>query len=362
MDNPKRNDLQSTQVNTLGNTQPTQVNTLGNTQPTQVNTLGNTQPTQVNTLEDEYDLTWGRLHHDLFIYVASLLSSQRDLILSNHKMWLRERDLILLKYEMWLRERDILSLSRVCKKMNRNFLRELCYVTCYYPNYPKRKLRTGSKKKLRTESFPPLTLIHKAFPFYLHSPSVSYTSDWWRMVEDPPLIIHRLIVNLQSEETYSKPPQNLWDLSKLYSLVINMPERFDQNQQLSTYNSYSWTDRSLLKELVDQYQLPSLEEHLDQYQLPSLKKLVLLEMDITPETWNHLSFNLESIELVNCQLEPPRYINLGKLEYLEKFTIYLKSRGDTSCESCLDLTKCTMKFPGISKRLKFKDNLMLKVL
>jgi hypothetical protein len=343
MDNQKRNDLQSTQVNTLGNTQPTQVNT-----------LGNTQPTQVNTLEDEYDLTWGRLHHDLFIYVASLLSSQRDLILSNHKTWLRERDLILLKYEMWLRERDILSLSRVCKKMNRNFLRELCYVTCYYPNY--------SNTKSWTLSHPPFKLTRGVSLFYLHSRSVSYTSDWWRMVEDPPLIIHRLIVNLQSEETYSKPPQNLWDLSKLYSLVINMPERFDQNQQLSTYNSYSWTDRSLLKELVDQYQLPSLEEHLDQYQLPSLKKLVLLEMDITPETWNHLSFNLESIELVNCQLEPPRYINLGKLEYLEKFTIYLKSRGDTSCESCLDLTKCTMKFPGISKRFKFKDNLMLKVL
>jgi hypothetical protein len=349
MDNSKRNDLQSTQVNTLGNTQPTQVNT-----------IGNTQPTQVNTLEDEYDLTLGRLYHELFIYVASLLSSQRGLIPSRR--------------EMWLRERDILSLSHVCKKMNRNFLRESCYVTCYYPNYPKRKLRTGSKKKLRTESFPPLTLIHKAFPFYLHSPSVSYTSDWWRMVEDPPLIIHCLIVNLQSEETYSKPPQNLWDLSNLYKLVINMSKRFDQNQKLSVYDTYSWTDQSLLnnahswtdqsllKEFVDRYQLPSLEEHLDQYQLPSLKELELLKMDITPETWNYLSSNLKSIKLVDCQLKPPWYINLGKLEYLEKFTIHLKSRGDTSCESCLDLTKCTMKFPGISKRLKFKDNLMLKVL
>jgi hypothetical protein len=65
----------------------------------------------------------------------------------------------------------------------------------------------------------------------------------------------------------------------------------------------------------------------------------------------------------------PWSVNLGKFENLKEFTILLKSEGNTSKSGIntsygsLDLTQCTIEFPGISKPLKFKgDHRMLKVL
>jgi hypothetical protein len=244
-----------------------------------------------------------------------------------------------------LKRCDILRLLCVCKKMTIKVLRELFHVTGYYPG-----TNVGS------ELCPRIILkstrrLSPSFSFDLHPLliSLSYTSSWWRIFKNP-FPIHRLIINLKYKVVSSEPLSTLWDLSNLNSLVIMMSEKFDQNQQVSIYDDYSCTDQ------------PLLTKPFDQYQLPSSKKIVLLNTNITPKILEHLNTNLESIELVNCQLEPPWYINLKKLKYLKRFTICLKSRGDTSCESWLDLTRCTMKFPGISKRLKFKDDPMLKVL
>jgi hypothetical protein len=314
---------------------------------------------QENTFEDKYHLTWGSLPSDLFtylfIYVASHLNPNRDVMPLERDIEFIECDteyhpkrikhalddarrslecsILLQERRILLQERDILSLSCVCKKINRKFLLELCHVTCYYPN-----------PNSWTVSHPPLKITRKVLsPFYLHPRSISYTQDLWRIVGNKRLIIHCLMINLQSEVTYSKP-QNLWDLSKLYSLVIKTPEGFDRSNP------------SLLNEL------------LDQYQLPSLKELVFLEMDIARGTWEHLSSNLEFIQLVDCQLGlvdyqlgSPCNVNLRKFEHLKKFTILFNQTGDASCK-CLNFTKCTMEFPGIFERLKFKDYLMLKVM
>jgi hypothetical protein len=273
---------------------------------------------------DNYDLTWGRLPNDLFRSVASHLNLNRDIcrsVTSNLNL-----------------NRDIVLLLCVCKKMTIKVLRELFHVIGYYPD-------ANSCTKSR-----PQTKL-KSTRFYLHPLWISYTSSsLWRIVKNS-CPIHRLIINLKYKVVSSEPLSTLWDLSSLDSLVINMSKRFVQDEQVSVYDGESETDN-----------LPPLENFFDQYQLLSLKQMVLLNMYITPETWDHLSPNLEFIQLVNCQLGSPWNINLRKLKYLKRFTIHLKSMGDASSEPCLDLTKCTMEFPGISKRLKFKDDPMLKVL
>jgi hypothetical protein len=286
-----------------------------NTQPTQENTLKDTQPTQGNTLEDKYDSTLGSLPVDLFIYVACHLSL----------------------------ERNIASLLCVCKKVTLRVLRELCHITGYCSNVNP----WGTSYLFKPTSSH--IVVVRSFTLYLYPLKISYdTSPWWDMLENPPrLIIRRLIINSQSEVMYSKPSSNLWDLSNLNSLAIEMPEISVRDKQIS----FSETGN------------PSLwEELLDLYQLPSLKEMVLVNPYITLETWGHLNSNLESIQLVNCQLESPCNINLGKFEYLKEFTIYLKPMEYASCESYLDLTKCTIEFPGMSERLKFEDNRVLKVL
>jgi hypothetical protein len=273
----------------------------------------NLKLTQENTLEDNYDLTWGQLPIEVFRSVGLHLDLQHG----------------------------IMPLLCVCKRMTIKVLRELCYVTGYYPN-----------ADFWTALYPPMEikLTRRVFPsssFYLHPLLLSYTSSWWHMVEDPRLIIHCLIINFHSEVTYSKPLSNLWDLSKLNSLVIKIPKRFVQDKQIC---------------LSETGNLPLLEELLDQYQLPSLNEMVLLNPYITSKTWGHLNSNLKSIQLVNCRLESSCNINLRKFKYLKKFTILLEPMGNASCESCLDLTKCTMEFPGMSERLKFKDDQVLRVL
>jgi hypothetical protein len=285
------------------------------TQRTQENTFEDTQRTQENTLEDKYDLTLGMLSSELFRYVACHLCLKRN----------------------------IAPLLRVCKKMTLKVLRELCHITgrCSDVN-PWGPLYM----------FEP-TLSHivvfRSFTLDLYRLKISYdTSPWWGMFENPPrLIIRRLMINFQPKVEHLKPSLDLWDLSNLNSLAIEMPEISVRDKQISfseTGNPSLWV------------------ELLDLYQLPSLKEMVLINPYITLETWGHLNSNLESIQLVNCQLESPCNINLGKLEYLKKFTIYLESMEYASCESCLDLTKCTIEFPGMSERLKFEDNRVLKVL
>jgi hypothetical protein len=282
----------------------------------QQNTLEDTQRTQENKLEDIYDLTWGMLSSKLFIYVTA--------------------------YHLCLKS-NIAPLLRVCKKMTLRVLRELCHITGYCSN-----VNPWGTSYLFEPTSSHRVLV-QSFTLYLYPLKISYdTSPWWDMFENPPrLMISRLIINSQSEVMYSKPSSNLWDLSNLDSLAIEMPERFVRDKQIS----FSETGN------------PSLwEELLDLYQLPTLKEMVLVNPYITLETWGHLNSNLESIQLVNCQLESPCNINLGKLKYLKKFTIYLESMEYASCESCLDLTKCTIEFPGMSERLKFEDNRVLKVL
>jgi hypothetical protein len=273
---------------------------------------------------DNYDLTWGRLPNDLFRSVASHLNLNRDICRS-------------MAFHLNLKRCDIMPLLCVCKKMTIKVLRELLHVTGYHPDLNSCKKSCFSIKLKSTR-------------FYLHPLWISYTSSLWRIFKDP-CPIHRLIINLKYKVVSSEPLSILWDLSSLDTLMINMSKRFDQDEQVSVYDGESETDN-----------LPPLENFFDQYQLLSLKQMVLLNMYITPKTWDHLSPNLEFIQLVNCQLELPWNINLRKLKYLEEFTILLKSMGDASSESCLDLTKCTMEFPGMSRPLKFKDDPMLKVL
>jgi hypothetical protein len=268
---------------------------------------------QQNTLKDNYDLTWGQLPIEVFKSVGLHLDLQHG----------------------------IMPLLCVCKRMTIKVLRELCYVTGCYPN-----------ANFWTASYPPIEVkkTRRVLPsssFDLHPLSISHASSRWHMVENPRLIIRCLVINFRSEVIYSKPSPNLWDFSSLNGLVIKMPKGFFRNKQIS---------------LSETGNLPLLEELLDQYQLPSLKEMVLLNMDITLETWGHLNSNLKFIQLVNCQLKSPCNINLRKLKYLKKFTILLEPMEYTSCESCLDLTKCTMEFPGMSERLKFKDDQVLRVL
>jgi hypothetical protein len=259
---------------------------------------------------DEYNLTWERLSSDLFRYVASHLSL----------------------------ERDIVPLLCVCKKMTIKVIRELCYVTGCYPDiYSCIKLYSWIQLKSACRVFP-------SSSFHLHPLLISYRSPWCHMVKDPCLIIRCLIINLQTELTYSTPPQNIWDLSNLDSLMIKMSKGFDQNQQVGIYDYYSSRPWS--------YNYGSFQScNYDYYSCQLSKRL-----------FDHLDSNLEFIQLVNCQLELPCNINLKKFKYLKGFTIHFKSMEDASCESCLDLTKCTIMFPRMLERLKFKEDLVLKVL
>jgi hypothetical protein len=131
-------------------------------------------------------------------------------------------------------ERDIVPLLCVCKKMTLKVLRELCYITGYYPDADS-----------CTKSCPWIEL--KPPSFYLHLLSISYTSSWWWRIVKNPFPIHRLMINLKYKVISSEPLSTLWDLLNLNSLVIKMSKRFDQNEQVHIYDSYSWTDKPLLK-------------------------------------------------------------------------------------------------------------------
>jgi hypothetical protein len=179
----------------------------------------------------------------------------------------------------WNLKRDIMPLLCVCKKMTIKVLRELRYVTGQYPD-ANSYTESCSQIKLKSTRF-------DSYPLW-----ISYASSWWRIFKDP-CPIHRLIINLKYKGMSLEPLLTLWDLSSLDSLVIRMSKIFDQDEHVSVYGS-----------------------HFDLYQLPSLKEIVLLDMYITPETWDHLSPNLEFIQLVNCQLGPSWNINLRTLESL----------------------------------------------
>jgi hypothetical protein len=247
---------------------------------------------------DSYDLTWGQLSRDLF----------RSVVCHSNFKWY------------------IVPLLYVCRKMTIKVLREFCYVTGYYPD-------VDSCTRLC-----PWIGIEPSSSFDLHPLSISYLSSWWYIVKNS-FPIHCLIINPKYQMVSSEPLSTRWDLSNLNRLVIKMPKRFDQDNQI------------LL-----------LKKPFNQYQLPSLKEMVLFNIEITPKILRQLNPNLESIKLVNCGMGSPWIVNLTKFKYLQKFTMHLKSMRGTSCEPCLDLTKCTIEFPGVSKRLKFKDDLMLKVL
>jgi hypothetical protein len=144
------------------------------------------QLTQKNTLEDNYDSTWERLPSDLFRSVASHLNLKRDIV----------------------------PLLCVNKKMTIKVLRELCYVTGYYPD---RNALDGS--------YPSFILTCRVSPFYLRLRSISYkSSSLWRIVKNP-CPIHRLIINLNYKLVSLEPLSTLWDLSNLYRLVIKMSKR-----------------------------------------------------------------------------------------------------------------------------------------
>jgi hypothetical protein len=283
---------------------------------------------------DNYNLTWKRLSGDLFRFVTS------DFNLKS----------------------DIVPLLCVCKKMTIKVLRELFYITGCYPSV------------YLCKSSCPWIKLKRSPSFDLYPLSISYISSLWRIFKNS-FPIHCLIINFTYQMVSSEPLSTQrdlstqwdleleplstqrdlstqWDLSSLNRLVINMSTRFDQDNQISMYDDdgYPWTDKSFVK------------NPFNQYQLPSLKEMVLFNTKITPEILKHLNPNLESIELANCQLEPPWYINLRKFKYLKKFTILLEQNTCPSSEPCLDLTKYTIEFPGISKRLKFKDDRVLKVL
>jgi hypothetical protein len=113
--------------------------------------------------EVNYDLTWRRLPIEVFRSVGLYLDLKRDIV----------------------------PLLCVCKEMTIKVLRELCYVTGYYPN-----------PNFLAVSYPPIEveLTCKVFTssssFDLHPLSISYTSPWWHMVKDPCLIIRCLIINI----------------------------------------------------------------------------------------------------------------------------------------------------------------------
>jgi hypothetical protein len=273
---------------------------------------------------DNYNKTWETLPMDLFrkIFYGCLPA-------------LNDKNL----------NRLIRPLLTVCKKMTLKVLQELCCVICWYPN--------GKNSQILRE----MTHLYNTRRVYKSSFSlcrmhISYTSSWWFCFENS-FPIDCFIIDLNTQVMYSKQLPDRWKLENLDTLVI-IPGALDQVEDMTSSPS----------EIGD---TPLWVELLKLYQLIPLKQIVLCNINITCKIWEYFGSNLEIIELVDCWSASPLHVNLGKFKSLQQLSFELSppsTKNNVFCNPYLDLTKCTISFPGMSEQWKLKDedNVTFKLL
>jgi hypothetical protein len=239
--------------------------------------------------------------------------------------------------------RFIRPLLTVCKKMTIKVLQELCRVICWYPNAKNLQMLCEMTHLYNTRR------VYKS-SFFLCQMHISYTSSWWPGFENS-FPIDCFIIDL-TQVMYSKQLPNQWKLENLDTLVITSGA-FDQVEKEVTFSSPEIDNTPLWVEL------------LEPYQSILLKQIVLRNINITCEIWKYFNSNLEIIEIVHCWSALSLHVDLGKFKSLQQlsFELFPPSTGDDAfCKPYLDLTKCTISFPGMSERWKLKHNLTFKLL
>jgi hypothetical protein len=272
---------------------------------------------------DNYNKTWETLPMDLFrkiFYEYLPVSNNRNL------------------------NRLIRPLLTVCKKMTLKVLQELCRVICWYPD---------AKNSQMLYEMTHLYNTHKVYKptFSLCRMHISYTSPWWPGFENS-FPIDCFIIDL-TQVMYSKQLLNRWKLENLDALVITS-DALDQVEEVT----------SSPLEIGD---TPLWVELLEPRQSISFKQIVLCNIDITCKIWEYFNSDLDIIKLVDCWSASPLHVDLGKFKSLQQLSFELSPpsmEDNASCKPYLDLTKCTISFPGTSEhwKLKDEDNVAFKLL
>jgi hypothetical protein len=275
----------------------------------------NTSVQLLSVEPDNYNKTWKNFPMDLFrkiFYEYLPVSNNRDL------------------------NRLIRPLLTVCKKMTLKVLQELCRVICWYPN-PK----NSQMLREMTHLYNPHRVYKSTFS--LCRMHISYTSPWWPGFENS-CPIDCFIIDLNTQVMYSKQLLNRWNLGNPDTLVITSGA-LDQVKEV-TFSPPEISDTLLCVELLKLYQL-----------IP-LKHIVLFNINITCEIWEYFNPDLEIIGLVDCWSTSPLHVDLEKFKSLQQLSFELSppSTEDSAfCKPYLDLTKCTISFPGTSEQWKLKD-------
>jgi hypothetical protein len=229
--------------------------------------------------------------------------------------------------------------------MTLKVLQELCRVICWYPN--------GKNLQMLCEMTHPYNARRVYVPFPLCLMHISYISSWWPGFENSFPIDCFIIDLTRVVVIYSKQLPDRWKLKNLDTLVITSGA-FDQvEEEEETFSSPEIDNTPLWVEL------------LEPYQSILLKQIVLRNINITCETWKYFNSNLEIIELVHCWSVSPLHVDLGKFKPLQQLSFELSppsTEYDALCKPYLDLTMCTISFPGMSERWKLKHNLTFKLL
>jgi hypothetical protein len=287
----------------------------------------NTSVQSLSVEPDNYNKTWETLPMDLFRYII-LIHCVCPLVLNKNI------------------NRLIRPLLTVCKKMTLRVLQELCRVICWYPD---------AKNLQMLREMAPLYNTRRAYnpTFSLCRMHISYTSSWWPGFENS-FPIDCFTVDLNTQVMYSKQLPNRWKLQNLDTLVITFGV-LDQVEEVT----------SSPPEIGNTPNTPLCVELLKLYQLIPLKQIVLCNINITCEIWEYFNPNLEIIELIDCWSTSPQHVDLRKFKSLQQLSFELSppsTEDDAFCNPYLDLTKCTISFPGTSEQWKLKDNLIFKLL
>jgi hypothetical protein len=272
---------------------------------------------------DNYNKTWETLPIDLFrkIFYEYLLGLDNNDL--NHL---------------------IRPLLTVCKKMTLKVLQELCCVICWYPSAKNSRIlrkmtHLYNTRKVYKPSFP-LRRMH-----------ISHTSSLWPGFQDS-CPIDYFIIDL-TQVMYSKQLLNRWKLINLDTLVI-MSDALDQIEEVTSSPS----------EIGD---TPLWVELLEPCQSISFKQIVLCNIKITCKIWEYFNSDLEIIKLIDCWSASPLNVDLGKFKSLQQLSFKSSppsTKHNAFCKPHLDLTKCTISFPGTSEhwKLKDEDNVAFKLL
>jgi hypothetical protein len=261
--------------------------------------------------------------------------------------------------------RLIRPLLTVCKKMTLKVLQELCRVICWYPD--------AKNSQMLYEMIPLYNTRRVYNPTSLCRMHISYTSSWWPDFENSSPI-DCFIIDL-TQVMYSKQLLDRWKLKNLDTLVITSGALNQAKKE--TFSP---------PEIGD---IPLWVELLELYQLIPLKQIVLCNINITCEIWEYFNSDLKIIELVDCWSASPLHVDLRKFKSLQQLSFELSppstknipfegfltstenilselfpplTEHNAFCKPYLDLTKCTIIFPGTSEQWKLKDSLTFRIL